>query len=353
MGKGYEESLRHICFVMPALSAGLVFLSMLPIGCSTTGTGSLPGPAKYVRPIPENAQILFLSNQDTGSSRMEIYSMDAQGGGITRITATNEQHFVFGIDSSHRYIVATRGSENQKRLWLLDLQTGEEKPITRAEDNAEGRSFSPDGEWIVFWMVPAGEQYSDIYKVRRDGSELVNLTNTPLAHEFDPAWSNNGDRIAFTYNNGQPNRFVLKVMDADGTNIRVVYDPVDAVNTPRFPAGVYDPSWSRDDEWILGEKPVKFSSNGENGGAGVWHIFKVSADGKIVEDLTGTGELADKAMYLPCFSPDGEWVVASARYGPESPSQTSLEIIKMSKDGTNVQRLTDSPYMEQFPVWVR
>jgi len=244
---------------------------------------------------------------------MEIYSMDARGGNVIRITATDEQHYVFGIDSSRRYIVAARGTEDRKRLWLLDLQTEEETPLTGEEDNAEGRSFSPDGEWIVFWMVPAGSTYSDIYKIRRDGTGLTNLTNTPEAHEFDPAWSNGGDRIAFTYNNGQPNRFVLKVMDTDGTNVSTIYDPAGAVDTPLFPAGVYDPSWSPDDGWILVEKPVEFSGSGENGGAGVWHIIKVPVDGTETEDLTQAGELADYALYMPSFSNDGQWIVFSAR----------------------------------------
>lgn len=202
---------RDINFRLIAILTGKIVFGTLLIGCSMTGNNGQPEPAR-VRPIPETAEILFLSNQNTGSNRLEIYSMDAQGGAITRITSTDEQHFIFGIDSSRRYIVATRGSEDRKRLWLLDLETGEETSITGANDHAEGRSFSSDGTWIVFWMIPEGEIYSDIYKIRRDGSGLVNLTNTPQAHELDPAWSNRGDEIAYIYNDGRPNRFVLKVM---------------------------------------------------------------------------------------------------------------------------------------------
>jgi Tol biopolymer transport system component len=340
--------MRFIRFLFfPAISSVLLYL--LLTGCNTN-TNQLD--TKRLQPIPENAGILFLSNQDTGTSRMEIYSMDSQGN-ITRITNTEEQHFIFGIDSSRRYILATRGSENLKRLWLLDLQSGEETPLTGAQDNAEGHSFSPDGEWIVFWMIPAGEKYSDIYKIKRDGSGLVNLTDTPLAHELDPAWSNNGDRIAFTYNNGQPDRFILKVMSADGTDIKTVYVPLDAVATPLFPPGVYDPSWSPDGNWILIEKPVKFSGEGENGGAGVWHIIKVSIDGRSVTDITGVGELADSALYLPSFSDDGEYIVMSIRSGSQNPAETSLEIIKLRADGSDVQKLTNTPFWEQFPVWLR
>jgi Tol biopolymer transport system component len=284
---------------------------------------------------------------------MEIYSMDAEGGSINRVTTSDKQHYVFGVDYGRRYIAATTGSEEKKQLWLLDSETGRETPLTRVENNAEGRSFSPDGEWVVFWMVPAGGQYSDIYKIRRDGSGLVNLTNTPQAHEFDPAWSNDGGQIAFTYNDGQPNRFILEVMDADGANVRMVYDPVDAAKTLHFPAGVYDPSWSPDDRYILVDKPLKFTDSGENGGAGVWHILKVSSDGATIEDLTATGELADNALYLPSFSPDGKWIVLSARHGPAGPSQVSLGIVKMRANGSDVQTITSNTYWAQFPVWLK
>lgn len=135
--------------------------------------------------------------------------------------------------------------------------------------------------------------------------------------------------------------------------MRTIYDPVDAVDTHRFCAGVYDPSWSPDDKWILVEKPVEFSGDGENGGAGVWHILKIDVSSTSVEDLTMSGEHAASALYLPSFSPDGEWIVFSARYGPQDPSQVSLEIVKMSEDGSSVHLLTSTNYWEQFPVWIR
>ena len=329
----------------------LITLFILPAGCKPVETGppDTSGPAA----LPENAAILFLSNRDTGTGRFEIYSMDEDGGSVTRVTNSNEQHFIFGISPSRRNIAATRGTEEQKRIWLLDLETGEERPLTGEKDNAEGRSFSPDGEWLVFWMVPKGEQYSDIYKIKLDGSAPVNLTNTPQANEFDPAFSVGGDRIAFVSNDGQPDRFVLKLMDAEGTNVSTLYDPTDAALTERFPAGVYDPSWGAGDKEILVDKPVRFTGGGENGGAGVWHIFSVDVNDGTARDLTAAGELADSALYLPSFSPDGKRVAASLRQGPEDPSGTTLDIVAMNSDGTGVQKLTGAPWMDQFPVWIK
>ena len=336
----------------------LVFATFIAGGCESSSDSieTLPeivSPNTALFTLPATAEILFTSNQDTRTNRWEIYSIDSQGGNITRITDTNENHFIMGIDPSGRYIAATRGTEEKKRLWLLDLVTGEETPLTDAENHAEGRTFSPDGEWIVFWMIPDGESFSDIYKIRRDGTDLTNLTNTPQELEFDPAWSNGGDEIAFNHNDLNPNRFVLKAMDRNGNNARTIYDPDDSVATTIFPAGAYDPAWSPNDEWILTEKSVKFTGDGENGTAGVWRILKVRADGSEVVDLTGSGEFAECALYLPSFSPDGNSIVFSSRCGPEDPSQTYININTMDSNGNSLKKLSDTPMWEQFAVWIR
>ncbi len=234
-----------------------------------------------------------------------------------------------------------------------EAEDGEETPLTDAANHAEGRSFSLDGEWIVFWMILSGESQADIYKIRRDGSGLTNLTSSPAAIDFDPAWSRDGARIAFITNTGSPNRFVLKTMSAEGGDLRTVYDPVDAITTERFPAGVYDPSWSPDGATLLVDQPVRFTGDGENGTAGVWHTIRVRADGSGMADLSQAGGHADGAEYLPSYSPDGGSVVLTIRYGPEDPAGVSLHIFTMNGEGGNLRQLTDSPAWDEFAVWTR
>jgi Tol biopolymer transport system component len=49
----------------------------------------------------------------------------------------------------------------------------------------------------------------EIYTVNADGSELVKITNNPLADE-DPAWSSDGTKIAFTGSReGNLNVFIM------------------------------------------------------------------------------------------------------------------------------------------------
>lgn len=288
---------------------------------------------------------------------MEIYSIDSNGKDITRITFTGLYHRIMGLDVTGRYLVVTRivndtnppygiGNEDKKSLWLTDLKEGKEKLLTDIKNNAEGDSFSPDGEWIVFYMSVYGENQSDIYKIRRDGSNLTRLTFTSNISECDPAWSNNGSRIAFiSYSLDKP-RFILKTMDVDGKNIRTIYDCNDNISTPSFPPGVYDPSWSTDDQWIIFEKPVSYK--GENGGAGVWHIFKIRVDRANLIDLSSGRNMAE---YLPSFSEDGHNIIFTARYNDSG--NIKIDIFKMDENGLSLVKLTDDKGYNEFGIWVK
>ncbi len=318
-------------------------------------------PEESIHSLPASAKILFVSNMDTHTRTKEIYAMDENGASITRITYSHYHHRLVGIDRTKRYIATTLveedtdapdglGDEDRKAVWVIDLESKTEKRLTDPENNAEGHSFSPDGEWIVFYMVVSGDNQADIYKIRRDGTDLTRLTHTQDATESDPAWSSDGSQIAFVSYSAQSPGFVLKVMNSDGTGERVVYDPDDTISTPYFKPGVYDPSWSPDDNWIVFEKPVRY--NGENGDAGVWHIFKIHPDGSGLVDLSERGGHTDMAEYLPSFSSDGERIIFSARYGSSSPDDVQIDIFTMDKDGGNLTKITNLNSIEDVGVWI-
>lgn len=307
-------------------------------------------------------KILFTSNRDTGNRRKEIYRMNSDGSDVTRITDSVYHHFLVGSEKTGRYLVTTRadadtaspsglGDEDRKSVWIIDLETSDEWKLTGELDNAEGDGFSADGEWVVFWMISERESTSDIFKIRIDGTELTQLTDTPDVNEFDPQWSSNGDEIAYNaYSVSRP-RFVLNLMDSDGGNQRTIYDGEDTVSTSIFPPGVFDPSWSPDDEWIVFEKPTHFDE--ENGGAGIWHIFKIRPDGTGLVDLSEAGGHSDWAEYLPSFSNDGEYIVFTGRVGSSDPSETRVDVYVMDKDGGSLQMLTDTPALDDAAVWQR
>ena len=85
-------------------------------------------------------------------------------------------------DSNQSVIVNSDGSSPRRLTsYVLD---GRNTAIA-------GFSWSPDGTRLVF------SNAQDLYSIRPDGSNLVNLTESPSEYEYDPIWSPDGTRILF------------------------------------------------------------------------------------------------------------------------------------------------------------
>jgi len=106
--------------------------------------------------------------------------------------------------------------------------------------------WSPDGTKIAFVRgdFAAGNAYTvSVYVMSADGSgvtKLVDTTRLPAAvysYAQTPSWSPDGRRIAFVHVPGDGESGALYIVDADGTNFRLLGSPFE----PRT-----EPSWSPD-----------------------------------------------------------------------------------------------------------
>jgi Tol biopolymer transport system component len=108
------------------------------------------------------------------------------------------------------------------------------------------------------------------------------------------------------------------------------------------------PTWSPRGDWIA------FTSRRD----GDYEIYRIRPDGTDLERLTQSpGNDAH-----PSFSPDGEWIAfATARQGFKDEAvqlllsatfQPSEEIAVMHADGSDVRILTDNSTEEGAPCWV-
>jgi len=83
-------------------------------------------------------------------------------------------------------------------------------------------AWSPDGETIAYEHTSSCGGQQDIYTIKIDGSAEVNVTNSVFAEEVHPEWLPNSERILFA--SDQDGDYDLYIMDADGRNRRRLTD---------------------------------------------------------------------------------------------------------------------------------
>ena len=250
-------------------------------------------------------------------------------------------------------------------LALLALIGSVERPA-QTDDHHDRDS---DGRRrIAFATNRTGEP--EIFVMREDGSDPVNLTNNPTSPDTWPAWSPDGSRLTFVRGSGFARE--LFVMNADGTNqTRLTTNTVADLASAWSPDGTqiavvrfgpdfnfdiwvidvsgtgpelrltsgpgFDafPSWSRNGRWIL------YSTDEEGFNA----VYKVRADGSgPARRLTPPEMQAGAASW----SPDGK-EIAFVDNLCGTCDESDVWVMDL-RDG-DLRQLTDTPDNELLPSW--
>ncbi|MBL8123794.1 MAG: S9 family peptidase [Blastocatellia bacterium] len=108
------------------------------------------------------------------------------------------------------YLSNTTGTT---QVWKVDLPAGKPVQLTNYEDNIGFARWLPDGSGIVFGKARGGDENTQFYWMKPDGSGVRSLTDEPSVRHNFGLISDDGDVIAYASNKRNRQFFDIYAMD--------------------------------------------------------------------------------------------------------------------------------------------
>lgn len=171
---------------------------------------------------PDAKQIVFHSDRD-GNQNLYTINVDGSGVGILTNNVNNDSHPNWNPISNSMLIAYQSPRNNAQAVADLDIrlktvgQSGS-SPILLPGTNDSHPMWSSDGSKISFGRR-IGTGPRDVWVMNSDGSNLVQLTNTPNQDEQHSDWSPDNSQIAYRRVAAGGTSDVW-IMNSDGSNKR-------------------------------------------------------------------------------------------------------------------------------------
>ena len=257
-------------------------------------------------------KIAFASDRD---GNFEICTMDADGGGQTRLTEIQAEDYspAWSPDGTRLAFVSTRDGNSE--IYVMNADGSEQTRLTNNTASDLAPAWKPDGSQIGF--VSNRDGNDEIYLMNPDGSNQTNLTQNQ-ADDFSFAFSPQGNMITFS-SAREDSDFDIYTMNANGAGV---------VRLTTSAGADISPTWSA--------QAITFQSNRDEND----EIYSMGFNGGNQTRLTSNPEFDID----PAQSSDGTRICfATARDG-------NLEIYLMNADGTSLARLTNNNAADIQPV---
>ena len=230
---------------------------------------------------PDGQRLAFATSRldrEANTYRRAVWQADLTTGEVSRLTwGDSDQSPKWSPDGNWLAFLSSRRGSPQ--LWLLPLRGGEARPVTDLASGISALAWAPDSrrlavvsevtgpaaaERVLGGSVESvsrdvkvadrlryragtsylGSSYPHVFVVSIDGEDPVQVTDGPY-EDSEPAWSPDGDRIAFVSNRTEEPDFNRN------TDIWIV--AATGGQADRFSGGPgtdASPRWSRDGDWL-------------------------------------------------------------------------------------------------------
>jgi acylaminoacyl-peptidase len=255
-------------------------------------------------------------------------------------------------------------------LWIIDVETGEQRPLTTGKHNDAAPRWSPDGGRLLYVSTSAGSP--QLYCRWMDTGQTAKLTDVTAA-PINPAWSPDGKSIAFAMHVPEelkpfadmppkpegaewaPGPKVLRkvIYRRDGGgyvkdgNLQLMVVPADGGTPRQLTRGPYDHTeavWSPDGKSLI------FSANRRPDGDYEplnTEIYELSVADRHITELTKRQGPDSQ----PALSPDGKHI-AYVGFDDQHIGYQAHRLYVMKRDGGGIRRLADKLDREIYaPAW--
>lgn len=173
--------------------------------------------------------LFFLSDRDTEGRIYYLYEMDSKGENINKITDTRMADSWMGIRNDGQELIVTPHSSVDSCFYIIDRNGSVLKKIYTGLVRSTDPAFSPDGNKIAFCGSNRKSKREEgfeeeIYVMNEDGTGLLQLTHYPKSDTTapwyaykagPPMWHPSGGFI--TYQSYQNGKYSLYAVRPDGS----------------------------------------------------------------------------------------------------------------------------------------
>jgi Tol biopolymer transport system component len=240
-------------------------------------------------------------------------------------------------DENGRISFARYDDVGFEQIWTAnpDLTAAEQLTATPGANNITS-AWAPDGSRIAFdsdrsGLGPNGLPMVDIFTMKPDGSDLVQLTHD-AGFNGEPSYSPDGGRIAFESDRGAlPEQEGIYRMRTDGTDVQPIV-LASEIGALFLQAPKYSPD-GRTIAFTAVRRPQQFKRDNLAGATGA--VYLVNSDGSNLRRLTPWGK---KTSVDVDWSPDGSMLAFETEFKPGA----GPELYVVRPDGSGLRNLTNN-----------